>query len=104
MDLNKLMQQAQQMQQKMAEAQEKLGELRVTGESGGGKVSVTMTGKGDVLELKVDPSVVDPEDVEMLEDLLLTALQDGQAKVAKATEDSMGGVTGGLGGGLPGMF
>ena len=99
-DFSGLMKQAQQMQQKMQEAQERLGQLTVEGTAWGNLVKVTMTCQGDVKALKIDPSLVDPSDVEMLEDLIKAALQDARHKGQKLTEEEMQKVTGGMG--LPG--
>ena len=82
-NMQNLMRQAQAMQQKLAEAQQKLAEAEVTGTSGGGAVSVTMSGKKEVRGVTLDASVVDPEDVEMLEDLIVAALNDATAKADK---------------------
>ena len=95
-NLGNLMKQAQQMQSKMAEMQEKLAALEVTGQSGGGMVVVTLGGKGDVRRVKIDKSLVDPNDVEVLEDLLVAALNDARAKVDAVTSDQMREMTGGL--------
>ena len=102
-NLNKLMKQAQEMQGKMAKVQEDLGEREVEGASGGGAVAVRMTCKMEVRSLKIRPDVVDPEDVEMLEDMILVALNDARKKAEDVTEKEMAKVTGGLGG-MPGMF
>ena len=91
-----LMQQAQQMQTKMAEMQEKLAGLEVGGRSGGGLVEVTATGKGDVTRVKIDPSLLVPADVEVLEDLIVAALADAKGKVEAAAAEQMREVTGGL--------
>jgi DNA-binding YbaB/EbfC family protein len=104
MNIAKMMQQAQQMQADMAAAQAKLASEEVEASVGGGKVVVRASCAGEVLSLKIDPSVVDPEDVEMLEDLVLAgvqqALKDGKAK----SEAAMGAVAGGLEGlGIPGV-
>ncbi|MFT4547344.1 MAG: DNA-binding YbaB/EbfC family protein [Pseudoalteromonas tetraodonis] len=104
MNIAKMMQQAQQMQADMAAAQAKLASEEVEASVGGGKVVVRASCAGEVLSLKIDPSVVDPEDVEMLEDLVLAgvqqALKDGKAK----SEVAMGEVAGGLEGlGIPGV-
>jgi DNA-binding YbaB/EbfC family protein len=90
------MKQAQQMQSKMAEMQEKLASLEVTGQSGGGMVVAALGGKGDVRRIKIDKSLVDPNDVEVLEDLLVAALNDARAKVDAVTADQMREMTGGL--------
>jgi nucleoid-associated protein EbfC len=107
-NLQQLMQQAQKMQQQLAEAQTALAEAEVTGTSGGGLVSVTMTGGGEVRSVKIDPKVVDPDDVETLEDLVVAALNNASDNVKKLTEEKMGPLAAGLGGmggglGLPGM-
>lgn len=95
-NLGNLMKQAQQMQAKMAEMQEKLAELEVEGASGGGMIRVTLNGKGDVKKIKIDPQAVDPRDVEMLEDLLVAALNDAKGKVEARAQEEMQNVTGGL--------
>ena len=95
-NLGNLMKQAQQMQAKMAEMQEKMAETEVTGGSGGGMVSVTMNGKFDLKTIKIDPSLVDPAEVEMLEDLILAAFNDAKVKVEAATQEEMSKLTGGL--------
>jgi DNA-binding YbaB/EbfC family protein len=102
------MQQAQKMQQQLADAQAELAEAEVTGTAGGGLVTVTMTGAGEVRGVKIDPKAVDPDDVETLEDLVMAALNNAADNVKKLTEDKMGPLTAGLGGlggglGLPGM-
>lgn len=91
-----LMQQAQKMQQKMAEAQEKLAVMEITGNSGAGMVEVTMTGKFDVRKIKIDPKIVDPNDIEMLEDLITAAINDARAKVEAHSATEMGKVTEGM--------
>lgn len=101
-NIGQLMKQAQQMQQKMAEMQEQLAAVEVTGEAGGGMVKLTLNGKGDVKRVKLDKSVVDPEDVDVLEDLLVAAFTDARQKVTAHTEAEMQKLTGGLG--LPGGF
>ena len=80
MDIQQIMQQAQVMQKKMEEMQAKLGEIVVEGQAGGGMVVVRMTCKGEVQEVKLAPSAVDPDDVEMLEDLIKAAFNDAKAK------------------------
>jgi len=95
-NLGNLMKQAQQMQSKMAEMQEKLAALEVTGQSGGGMVVATLGGKGDVRRVKIDKSLVDPNDVEVLEDLLVAALNDARAKVDAVAAEQMREMTGGL--------
>ena len=95
-----LLQQAQQMQQDLAAAQEELAETEVTGSAGGGLVTATMTGNGDVVSLTISPTAVDPDDVETLQDLVVAALRDAQRAVNELAASTMGPVTGGLGGGL----
>ncbi|GEN85037.1 nucleoid-associated protein [Sporosarcina luteola] len=97
-----MMKQMQKMQKKMAEAQEELGEKRLEGTAGGGMVKVIVSGQKEVLEVVVDPSVVDPEDVEMLQDLIVIATNDAMAKAEELTNSTMGQFTKGLN--LPGMF
>jgi DNA-binding YbaB/EbfC family protein len=100
-DLQQIMQQAQQMQQQMAAAQAELAETELTGTAGGGLVTVTVTGTGEVLRVKIDPKAVDPDDVETLEDLVVAALHNAADAAQRLTEQKMGPLAGGLG--LPGM-
>jgi DNA-binding YbaB/EbfC family protein len=98
------MKQAQKMQQEVTAAQAELAEAEVTGTAGGGLVTVTLTGLGEVKSVKIDPKVVDPDDVETLEDLVVAALHTGAEAVRQLTEQKMGPVTGGMGGlSLPGF-
>jgi len=91
-----LMKQAQQMQSKMAEMQESLQSLEVTGEAGAGLVRVTLNGKSEMKSIKIDPKMVDPADTEMLEDLILAAHRDAKSKAEAASAAEMQKVTGGL--------
>lgn len=101
-DFLKMMQQAQQMSGKLQEVQENLARLSVTGTAGGGLVSVEADGKGTVRRVSIDPSVVNPADVEMLEDLVSIAVQEAQKKAQALAEEEMKKVAGSLGlGGLP---
>ncbi len=97
MNIQKMMKQAAKMQEQMAQAQAELAEKTVTATAGGGKVTVVATGAGDVVSIKIDKAVVDPEDVEMLEDLILTgvkkAIEDGKA----LQQSEMGKLTAGMG-------
>ena len=102
-NLNKLMKQAQAMQGKMAEVQAELAEREVEGQAGGGAVTVTMTGKMEITKVTVKPEVVDPDDVEMLEDTLLAAIREAHRKASEMVETEMAKVTGGMGG-MPGLF
>lgn len=101
LDLQKLMQLSQQMQTRMAEIQEDLEQKTVTAQAGGGIVEVTTNGKGQVQSVKIDPSVVDPGDVEMLEDLIAAAASEAFRRALEEMEREMRRVTGGLP--LPGM-
>ena len=105
MNIQKLMKEAQQAQKKMAEAQEKLADATVEGTAGGGLVTVTANGKGDVTKVSIDPSTVDPDDVELLEDLVAAAVGEAQRKAKELQEQEMGEAMGGLGGmgGMGGM-
>ena len=96
------MQQAQKMQQQMADAQAELAETEVTGTSGGGLVTVTVTGTGEVTAVKIDPKAVDPDDVETLEDLLLAALHNA-AEAARTAHRARRWVRSAGGLGLPGF-
>jgi hypothetical protein len=97
-----LMKQAQKMQQDLAKAQEELANKIVEGTSGGGMVKVQMNGKNQVLSIKIDPEVVDPDDVEMLEDLIIAALNEAQDKVNQTSESELSKLTGGMK--IPGLF
>ncbi|MBL8834950.1 MAG: YbaB/EbfC family nucleoid-associated protein [Alphaproteobacteria bacterium] len=95
-NLGNLMKQAQQMQAKMQEMQQRLAEMEVEGASGGGMIKVTATGKGDVKRLKIDKSLVDPNDVEVLEDLIVAAINDARSKADAMSVEEMQKLTGGL--------
>ena len=99
-NIGQLMKQAQQMQQKMAEMQAQLEAVEMTGMAGGGMVQLTLNGKGDIKRVTIDKAVVDPEEVEVLEDLLVAAFNDARAKVNAHAEAEMQKLTGGLA--LPG--
>lgn len=94
-NLGNLMKEAQKMQQRMQEAQQQLTELVVTGESGGGMVRVKMNGRHDVMDVKVNPSLVD-EEIEMLEDLFAAAVNDAVRKIEKASKEKIAALTAGL--------
>jgi len=103
-NIQQLLKQAQKMQQQVASAQAELAEAELTGTAGGGLVTVTITGTGEITGVKIDPKAVDPDDVETLEDLVLAALHNAAEAVRELTEQKMGPVAGGLGGlGLPGF-
>jgi DNA-binding YbaB/EbfC family protein len=95
-NLGQMMKQAQEMQSKMADMQAKLDQVEVTGASGGGMVTITLTGKGEMRKIKLDKSLADPEEVEMLEDLILAAYNDARGKVEDHVATEMAKVTGGL--------
>jgi DNA-binding YbaB/EbfC family protein len=101
MNIAKMMKQAQQMQAAMKTAQEELATRTVEASSGGGKVTVVATGGGDVNSIKIDPAVVDPEDVEFLEDLVLKAVQDAITAGKDLAASEMKKLTGGMD--IPGM-
>ncbi|MEX2543442.1 MAG: YbaB/EbfC family nucleoid-associated protein [Trueperaceae bacterium] len=106
MNIQKLMKEAQKAQQKMQEAQERLASMHVEGSAGGGMVTATANGEGTITGVKIDPGVVDPADVDMLEDLVSAAVGDAQRKAKELQESEMGEAMGGMGGmgGLGGMF
>ena len=96
MDLMKMMKQAQEIQGRMQKMQEELTGLEVEGQSGAGLVKVKLNGKLDVRGLKIDPSLIKPDDAEMLEDLIVAAFQDAKMKAEAAVQAKMQEVTGGL--------
>ena len=96
MNMNALMQQAKRMQDQMLKAQEELENAEVTGKAGGEMVTVTMNGKGEIKAIKLDKTAVDPDDVEMLEDLIIVAINDAKAKADAMAKDKM--PMGGMGG------
>ncbi|THB63056.1 MAG: YbaB/EbfC family nucleoid-associated protein [Desulfovibrio sp.] len=99
---NDLVRQAQVMQKKMAKAQEELKEQTVEAASGGGMVTVVVTGGQEIKSVKIDPAAVDPEDVSMLEDLVLAAVNEGLKQAKEMIEAEMSSLTGGMS--IPGMF
>ena len=101
MNMNALMKQAQKMQKQMEEAQAALAEQVVETTSGGGAVKVTETGKKEIKEIKINPDVVDPDDVEMLEDLILSAVNEALRQVDEIANGAMSKIAGGN---LGGMF
>jgi DNA-binding YbaB/EbfC family protein len=96
-NLQQILQMGQQMQARLSELQEELKNQTVTTSSGGGMVTVTADGRGRVREVKIDPTVVDPADVEMLEDLVVAAVSEAQQRAQKLYEEEMKKATGGLG-------
>jgi len=95
-NLGQMMKQAQQMQAKMGELQEQLAAAEMTGQAGGGMVQVTMNGKGELRAVKIDPSLAVPDDIEVLEDLIMAAANDAKAKVEAHVAEEMQQLTGGL--------
>ena len=101
MNLNKLMKQAQKMQEQMAKTQAELEEKTVEVEAGGGKVKVVANGAGEVISIKIDKEIVDPNDVEFLEEVVLSGVQGAIEQGKAIAQSEMGKITGGLG--IPGM-
>lgn len=95
-DLMGMMKQVKDMQDRMQRLQEELGAIEVSGAAGGGLVSVTLTGKGDMRRVKIDPSLMKPEEAEIVEDLIVAATSDAKAKVEARLQEKMAEVTGGL--------
>jgi DNA-binding YbaB/EbfC family protein len=100
--MGNIMKQAQQMQKKMLQMQEELAHRTVEATVGGGMVTVTVNGKNEVLQVKVEPQVVDPDDVEMLEDLIVAGVNEALRKAQEMASEEMGKLTGGLN--IPGLF
>ena len=102
--MSALLAQAQQVQQKLMEAQEQLANTEVHGQAGGGLVQVTVKGSGEVVGLSIDPKVVDPDDVETLQDLIVGALADAARQLTMLAQERLGPLAGGMGDlGLPGL-
>jgi nucleoid-associated protein EbfC len=100
--MKKMMAEAQKMQQNMMKTQDELAALRIEGSAGGGMVRATVTGQSDVVGISISPEAVDPDDVEMLEDMILAAIEDAVEKSRKVASEKMGGM--GLPGGLGGLL
>lgn len=97
-NMNQMMRQAQAMQRKLLEAQEELTRMEVTGTAGGGTVTVVVSGGGgEVKSVTIDPDAVDPDDVEMLQDLVVAAMNDGLRQAKELEAEHLGGIAGGLG-------
>lgn len=101
--MNNIMKQAQRMQRQMEEAQKELEEKEVTASAGGGAVEVTVSGKREVTKVKLSEEVVDPDDIEMLEDLIMAAANEALRQVEELSASSMSKITGDIGGGLGGL-
>ncbi|MBC8339707.1 MAG: YbaB/EbfC family nucleoid-associated protein [Alphaproteobacteria bacterium] len=95
-NLGQMLKQAQEIQSKMAGMQEELADMEITGSSAGGMVQVTLNGKGEARKLKIDPSLVTPDDAEVLEDMILAAFNDAKGKIETEMQDRMSDLTGGL--------
>ena len=102
-DMQALLAQAQQMQQAMLAAQEEIAAVEVPGEAGGGLVKVMIKATGEVTSLQIDPKVVDPEDVETLQDLVVGAINAAMANAQELAAEKLGPLAGGMGGGMPGL-
>ena len=103
MNQQQIMRQVQQMQAAMAQAQAEIAATEVSGSAGGGMVTATVTGSGDLKSVKIDPAAVDPEDVEMLEDLVVAAVTEARRAADALSQEKMGAITGGLGSLMGGM-
>ena len=104
MNMQQIMRQAQKMQKKMEEAQEEAANQVVEASSGGGMVSVKVNGKQELLEVTIEKDVVNPEDIDMLQDLIVAAVNEGMKKSQELMKKKLESVTGGLGLNIPGMF
>lgn len=100
-DLSKIMQQAQQMQEKMREIQADLAKKSIVGSAGGGMVNVTVNGQGDILAVEIEKALITPEEATMLQDLIVAATNDGLRKAKELSKRELGQLTGGLN--LPGL-
>ena len=96
-NMSQIMKQAKAMQEKMAEMQKKIEETEIEGSSGGGVVKIVMNGKHEVKNLFIDPSIVNSDEKEVLEDLIIAALNDVNKKIAENTNDQLGSISGGMG-------
>ncbi len=102
MNMNKMMKQVQKMQGQMTKVQDELAKKTVEASVGGGVITVVANGQQEIVDIKIDPDAIDPEDVEMLEDLILAATNEAMRKVQEMASKEMGKVTGGLN--VPGLF
>ena len=100
-NMNNLMKQAQRMQRQMEEAQKELEESEITASAGGGVVEVTVSGKHEITKVKIAEEVVDPDDIETLEDLIMAAANEALRQIDEASQQTMAKFTGGFGGSLP---
>ncbi len=104
MNMNNLMKQAQKMQKQMEETQQELENKEIETTSGGGAVKITINGKKEIKNITIAEDVVDPDDIEMLQDLIMSAVNEAIRQVEEISANEMGKLTGGMGLGLPGMF
>ena len=95
-NLGNMLKEAQKLQTRMAEMQQQLAEAEMTGTAGGGMVNVTLNGKGEMRRIKIDPSLADPNEMEILEDLVVAACNDAKARIDAHLQEEMGKLTGGL--------
>lgn len=102
MDMSKMMKQVQKMQSQMEDVQEELAEKKVEATAGGGVVKVVANGQQEIVDITIEPDAVDPDDVEMLEDLILAATNEAMRKVQDMASEEMGKLTGGMN--IPGLF
>ncbi|MCP3677884.1 MAG: YbaB/EbfC family nucleoid-associated protein [Deltaproteobacteria bacterium] len=103
-NIGNILKQAQKMQEKMAEIQNEAAAKTIEASSGGGMVTVTVNGKQEVMAIKIDPAVVNPDDVDMLQDLITAAVNEGIKRSQQMLSEEMGKVTGGLGMNIPGLL
>jgi hypothetical protein len=102
MDMNKIMQQARQMQEKMRQVQEDLARQVISSSAGGGMVTATVNGKQELLSLQIEKTVIDPDEAAMLQDLIVAAVNDAMRKARELAQAEMGKLTGGIN--IPGLF
>ncbi len=100
-NMNEILKQAQKMQEKIQKVQDELGDMQVEGSAGGGMVTVTANGKQEIVGVKIDSQVVDPDDIEMLEDLVVAAVNQALEKASEMANQEMGKAAGGMFGNLP---
>ncbi len=105
MNMQQMMRQARKMQEQLADAQEHLGDIEVFGSAGGGMVRVSATADMQITAIEIDPEALDPDDVELLQDSILAAVNEALANAQDAANEQLGSITGGMGGmGIPGLF
>lgn len=104
MNMQQIIRQAQKMQKKMEEAQEEASLLELEASAGGGMVTVKVNGKQELLSIAIEKDVVNPDDIEMLQDLIVAAVNEGMKKAQAAMQEKLSSITGGLGLNMPGLF